>query len=463
MRSSGLRVLVLLLAACSSDPAGAPVPDADIGGPDGGVVLKPGDGEGTPDATGEPLDANDGRETPDAAADSSGAPEDAGGFNYPCEPLTVESCVTACASAGKHKCLKEWGPCIPPEEFCGNCADDDCDGQVNEGCAPNPECEGPPPTCPVATITVAEAPPYYTGTTLHLSASESSSPNGAITQWSWSVQPPAGSLSQFKPGPTVEAPSFLLDASGQYLFTLVVWDAEGQECCSPALLAVSVDTYPPMPPENGCSDGTREGFLDQVQYPHIAGCAGGWAEPGVTPDEVKQTCGGKAGNDSSNPQGKGCSTPDLCAAGWHVCRGFEEVALKSPTGCAGSTPPDAKPKSLFFAMRQPSFNGSACEGWDKLAQKAFNDVFGCGNLGTGLGPDKKCGPLDRVLASTQPDSCGFNEAEPPLGPWECKGGQDSHLNEGKLVTKKACAGESCSYDGYPVGSEDKGGVLCCRD
>jgi hypothetical protein len=92
-----------------------------------------------------------------------------------------------------------------------------------------------------------------------------------------------------------------------------------------------------------------------------------------------------------------------------------------------------------------------------------NDVFGCGNLGGGMGGDKNCGPLDRVLASTQANKCGFNEAEPGLGPWECLGDATSHLHEGAVVTKKGCQGNSCSYDGYPVGPTDKGGVLCCRD
>ncbi len=58
---------------------------------------------------------------------------------------------------------------------------------------------------------------------------------------------------------------------------------------------------------------------------------------------------------------------------------------------------------------------------------------------------------------------GSDEAEPPHGPWECKGGESSDLNEGARVTKQACAGMSCSYDGRPVGSSEKGGVLCCRD
>ena len=90
-------------------------------------------------------------------------------------------------------------------------------------------------------------------------------------------------------------------------------------------------------------------------------------------------------------------------------------------------------------------------------------MFGCGNLGTALTADKGCGVLDRVLASMHQDTCGINEAEPDLGPWECVGGAESHYHEGELVTKKGCPGRSCSYDGYPVGNSDKGGVLCCRD
>lgn len=382
------------------------------------------------------------------------------GFNYECDPLTTESCVTVCNSAGQRKCLKEWGPCIPPEEFCGNCADDDCDGEVNEGCAPNPACDPViAPECPVAKIEIAEGYSAFTGDTLHLSGLGSTSPNGDIVNWSWSVQAPAGATTDFAPNATAAEVTFEIAAAGQYLFSLEVEDETGEGSCQAAQAVVNAATYPPVDPEVGCADGEREGFLDSTAYPHIAGCAGGWEQPGITPDTIAATCGNAAGDDGDNPEGQGCSTPDLCAKDWHICVTWKEVAEKSPTGCAGAVPSDAKSKSLFFAMRQPSETGSVCGEWGD----GFNDVFGCGNLGAGLGPDKNCGPLDRVLASTQPNSCGFNEAEPPLGPWECMGPNDSHLNEGALVTKKACSGTSCSYDGYPLGSQDKGGVLCCRD
>ena len=418
---------------------------ADAGDPTD--VVDPGDSAGAED------DANE--------AEDVGSTGDAGSqpppFNYPCTPGAVEACVTACESAGKRLCLKEWGPCVPPDEFCGNCQDDDCDGAVDEGCPPNPDCTPVVEDCPTAVITIQEGTVVGTGTTLHLSAA-SSLPAGTVDAWKWSVQTPAGAVGSFAASDDVEAPEFAIDVAGTYLFTLVVW-VDGVESCSPAQVAVVVNPVPPLGPEVGCADGEREGFLDLDAYTHIAGCSGAWDQPGITPDGLVQTCGGQGGDDGAKADGAGCASLDLCAAGWHICVGWQEVAAKSTTGCVGATPPDAKPKSLLFAVRQPSENGSVCGDWGD----GLNDVFGCGNLGNGLGPDKGCGPLDRVLASTQADSCGFNEAEPNLGPWECIGGPGSDLLEGQTVTKKGCPGASCSYDGYPVSSSDKGGVLCCRD
>ena len=214
----------------------------------------------------------------------------------------------------------------------------------------------------------------------------------------------------------------------------------------------------PLVAEAGCADGTREGFVDQDSHPFIAGCSGGWSVGGITRPDLAPTCGRASGNDSDNPEGAGCSAADLCAPGWHVCLGKLEVFELSPDGCAGAVPPGTPDKSLFFAVRQNSQADSVCDDSD-----LGNDVFGCGNLGTVLTPDKNCGPLDRVLASMHAGTCGFNEAEPPLGPWLCAGGDDSHLHEGSLVKKNGCPSVSCSYDGNPVDNSGKGGVLCCID
>jgi hypothetical protein len=207
---------------------------------------------------------------------------------------------------------------------------------------------------------------------------------------------------------------------------------------------------------SGCSDGTREGFLSIPTYPDIAACSGGWTVPGVT-QAMAPACGRASGNTSSNHEGTGCSAADLCAAGWHVCHGKDEVALRANGSCADAVPPGAPSNSLFFAVAQASQSNTTCD------TSGDNDVFGCGNLGVQLSSQKNCGVLTRALASTRPGTCGFNEAEPTLGPWQCLGGVQGDLHEGALVTKQGCPNTSCSYSGTPVGNADKGGVLCCRD
>ncbi len=221
---------------------------------------------------------------------------------------------------------------------------------------------------------------------------------------------------------------------------------------------VEPEEDPDPQPEAGCADGSREGFQDWDAYPDIAACSGAWTEPGVTRSDLEPTCDHGSGNDSWNREGTGCSAVDICQVGWHVCEGNDEVQDNAGS-CDDAVPPGTPNKSLFFAVAQASELGTVCE----YSGTGDNDVFGCGNLGTELGGDKDCGALTHALASTHPDACGFNEAEPSLGPWECVGGDDSHYHEGALVTKKGCPGGSCSYDGYPIDNSDKGGVLCCRN
>ena len=465
---------VLALPACSSsDDASGGEGDADVTGLPNFDV-----GGGLPDAGGGDAglgdagadsggDANTDATTDDAEGDGDGsaggegddAETDINGFDYPCEPGDIESCDTACGTPGVRKCLKDWGACVPLAEQCGNCIDDDCNGVIDDNCPDVEQCDPPSEECPVAAISISPGAPWGVGDVLTLSAAPSSAPGSTVAQWEWDVDAPAGSAADFAPSASVQSPTYTLDLAGQYVFTLRVWDLKGTESCVPAVAVVDSTPVPPVEPEVGCADGQREGFLDEDAYPQIAACAGAWTQPGITPDAVAPTCNRQGGDDGPHADGGPCSAPDLCAEGWHICNGWQELAAKSPTGCVGATPADAKPKSLFFAIRQPSENNIVCG----QAGDGFNDVFGCGNLGVGIPPDKNCGPLDRALASTQPNTCGFNEAEPNLGPWQCMGGGDSHLNEGQHVTKKGCPNQSCSYDGYPVGSSDKGGVVCCRD
>lgn len=452
--------LLALLAACSTpqtqdaDASAA----ADASGSDLAFVGKSDGAIYDASATDAVADVAEDVAAEDVAVADTGPKKP--GFDYECKPLATESCVTACGSAGTRKCLKEWGPCIPPAEFCGNCTDDNCDGLINDGCAPSALCTPPEVKCPIAILAVAEGQKVGTQAVIHLSATGSYGQGLAkIVKWAWSVQAPLGASGAFQPSASAESPTYAITVAGQYLFHLEVWDDAGVKSCVPALFTASAASDPPVNPEIGCADGTREGFLDDKAYPQIAGCAGAWDHPGITPDSVVATCGNQGGNDGAKKDGTGCSTPDLCAASWHVCKTWQEVANKSATGCVDAVPANAAPKSLFFAIRQPSQNGSVCGDWGDGPN--VNDLFGCGNLGSTLSAGQKCGPLDRVIASTVPNKCGFNEAEPNLGPWECMGPGKSDLFEGANVTKKACQNGSCQYDGQPVNAWQKGGVLCC--
>src|SRR5262245_15730944 len=133
----------------------------------------------------------------------------------------------------------------------------------------------------------------------------------------------------------------------------------------------------------GCADGQREGFTDVAAFPGIAGCSGAWTipsihtvDPGTAPacpglatvDTTVPACGRAAGDDGDNPSGTNCNVADLCAIGWHVCTGADDVAGSSPSGCSGATADDDPP--LFFATRQTS--------------------NGCGQCATGASADASC-------------------------------------------------------------------------
>jgi hypothetical protein len=220
----------------------------------------------------------------------------------------------------------------------------------------------------------------------------------------------------------------------------------------------------------GCADGTREGFLDQTHYPAIAACSGAWSVPGVDQSNAAgTTCNRQGGNTPpANTEGTGCSAVDLCAVGWHICNGYQEVATAAPTGCGDAIPPGSACASddCMFAIAQHSCNDTVCNdnpsSCTLTGDDDDNDVEGCGNLGDSLTQaNNQCGPLNAAFASEQPNSCGWNQAMPQLGPWQCNG--SNSYNEGDYVTKNGCPSCSCSEGGQAFCNSDKGGVLCCAD
>src|SRR5262245_48201178 len=193
---------------------------------------------------------------------------------------------------------------------------------------------------------------------------------------------------------------------------------------------------PDAPSSNiGCADGTREVFTGPTRFPSIAGCAGGWSVPGLLTDaSMAPACARAAGNDGSNPAGTGCTVEDLCAEGWHVCRGASELTQVGVT-CedAEIAPTNFGRGAMFFATRQ---RGTAPTDCSPTATTGSNNVHGCGNFGRLEDPG--CAPpLDRQLENTV---CGANP------PWSCSD-LTSITTEAMVVTKSGSAA---------------GGVLCCR-
>ncbi len=139
----------------------------------------------------------------------------------------------------------------------------------------------------------------------------------------------------------------------------------------------------------GCSDMTREGFIKIMDYPLIAACGGAWDIPGI--HNETPACGREAGNTGANAEGAGCNVTDLCAEGWHVCLGKNDVLYRSPLGCLEIM--DNAPSPGFFLTRTSSTGAFNCAPDVIGSPTTVNDIFGCGDLGCKI-DEASCYPLD---------------------------------------------------------------------
>ncbi len=216
----------------------------------------------------------------------------------------------------------------------------------------------------------------------------------------------------------------------------------------------------------GCSDGGREGYTDLTRYPIIASCGGAWDVPGVFHDGPQ--CDRKAGNGNTNAAGLGCNVEDLCGEGWHVCHGPDDIDIRTGgRGCqdavaatypnAGSGTPTVPttPGGAFFMTRTSGSGTGNCDEVVNGFPQSFNDVFGCGTMGST--PQPNCAPLDRfghnqcqglhsyTSTSVPATAFGYTESE---WAWTCNDGAGG-INESKFVVKSR--------------PDDQGGVLCCKN
>ena len=147
---------------------------------------------------------------------------------------------------------------------------------------------------------------------------------------------------------------------------------------------------------------------------------------------------------------------NLCAFGWHVCRGGEVLPRTDNRGCAATRFPArtffaasvSGPGCFRCALPANTVTGARCTNTScasdcrpttcsldcQASDDLNNDLFGCGTLG--YEAPTECDGLDR----TPGDRC---ETLPDT-PWRC----DGPTTESRVVTKPGAA---------------NGGVLCCRD
>lgn len=181
----------------------------------------------------------------------------------------------------------------------------------------------------------------------------------------------------------------------------------------------------------GCSDGTREAFINMGTHPNIAACSGGFSIAGVTTSgSMSPQCNRVAGNSSANPAGNGCSIEDLCASGWQVCTSSSDVQSHSGNGMCDLV--GTISTTAFWLTRQSEDQSGAC------VQGGHNNILGC-NIGQtgGLAPGNNCAPLNSAMWY------GMCANFPP---WQC-GNAGTPQTEADLVTKSGA---------------DHGGVICCK-
>ncbi len=202
----------------------------------------------------------------------------------------------------------------------------------------------------------------------------------------------------------------------------------------------------------GCADGTREGFGDVMKFKTIAACDGAWDVPGIFERPV--SCNRQAGNTGMNPSGAGCSVSDLCAAGWHVCYGRDDVLFRNPAGCEGVMTGAQSP--VFFTTQMSSTGAFECS----TQAGATNDLFGCGDLGCDFTSNPTVQTLCAPLVRSSHDMCKGLRNDLNCGDW-C-----NHLGKYPALTNAWSCGNDGAAEALNVTktqADQQGGVLCCLD
>ncbi len=234
----------------------------------------------------------------------------------------------------------------------------------------------------------------------------------------------------------------------------------------------------------GCSDGTREGFLDLLKFNNLAACSGAWTVKGIHHNEGP-SCGRKSGNTGENQTGNGCNVEDLCAEGWHVCLGRGDVATRSEYGCNGILDGMNQNLPYLFITRTSSTGNLNCDPDTVGVPLNMNDIFGCGNFGC-FASGSKCDPLKlsgHNLCQALRESCGCSKGSNgkitcSSTSGECRGidyagnrvgyslDYFSLLNNTTYAPAWDCGNDSTGHQearDIVKTANEQGGVMCCKN
>lgn len=175
----------------------------------------------------------------------------------------------------------------------------------------------------------------------------------------------------------------------------------------------------------GCSDGEREGFVDQIAFPRIAGCAATWSgTPSLRAPTLPMPCGDDLG---------ACAAPAAaCAIGWHLCGTSGDPAeLTSRITAAQCLDAGGAPGTSFIAAMD---HCAACDdGCIASSECHYAATYGCATT-TYCAEAVCCGTMCGGMNMCRDGIYGMN----------------THTNR--------------SNCGASLGSSaDQTGVLCCAD
>ena len=233
----------------------------------------------------------------------------------------------------------------------------------------------------------------------------------------------------------------------------------------------------PVPEIVGCSDGTREGFLDLLKFNNLAACSGAWNVKGIHHNDGP-SCNRKSGNTGENQAGTGCNVEDLCAKGWHVCLGRGDVATRSEYGCNGILDGMPQNEPYLFITRTSSVGNLNCDPDTVGVPLNMNDIFGCGNFGC-YATGNKCDPLKlsgHNLCQALRNECGCSlQANGTVAckstEGHCIGNGIGHpidyfgaLNHRVYTPAWDCGTDSVrEAENIVKTSNEQGGVMCCKN